>query len=170
MSRLLTTLLVVLTACTREPRQTNAVSTNHAALGVEATPAQQAWFPAQDLPVQQYGGTVVARGGAFTAFWPRLYPASSGFFFTTLGADGGLAPVGFATPNAFGSFGSSQLFVTPVDDTRSVLAAQTGDDVGLGLVDSQGLIVYEQWLHCASFRHIDALSTPGLVRLPHRWA
>lgn len=37
------------------------------------------------------------------------------------------------------------------------------------LFDSQGLIVYEQWLHCASFRHIYALSTPGLVRLPHRW-
>lgn len=37
------------------------------------------------------------------------------------------------------------------------------------LFDSQGLIVYEQWLHCASFRQIYALSTPGLVRLPHRW-
>lgn len=37
------------------------------------------------------------------------------------------------------------------------------------LFDSQGLIVYEQWLHCASFRHLYALSTPGLVNLPHRW-
>lgn len=37
------------------------------------------------------------------------------------------------------------------------------------LFDSQGLIVYEQWLQCASFRQIYALSTPGLVRLPHRW-
>jgi lipopolysaccharide transport system ATP-binding protein len=41
--------------------------------------------------------------------------------------------------------------------------------VSVFLFDSQGLIVYEQWLHCASFRQIYALSTPGLVRLPHRW-
>lgn len=41
--------------------------------------------------------------------------------------------------------------------------------VSVFLFDSQGLIVYEQWMHCASFRQIYALSTPGLVRLPHRW-
>lgn len=37
------------------------------------------------------------------------------------------------------------------------------------LFDSRGLAVYEQWLHCANFRHSYALSTPGLVRLPHQW-
>ena len=37
------------------------------------------------------------------------------------------------------------------------------------LFDRQGLVVYEQWLHCAPFRHVDPHSTPGLLRLPHRW-
>ena len=37
------------------------------------------------------------------------------------------------------------------------------------LFDSQGLVVYEQWMHCARFQHVYALSTPGLVRLPHHW-
>ncbi|MDD2545128.1 MAG: ABC transporter ATP-binding protein [Burkholderiaceae bacterium] len=37
------------------------------------------------------------------------------------------------------------------------------------LFDRQGLVVYDQWLHCANFRHVDPRSTPGLLRLPHRW-
>lgn len=37
------------------------------------------------------------------------------------------------------------------------------------LFDRQGLVVYEQWLHCTPFRHVDPRSTPGLLRLPHRW-
>ena len=37
------------------------------------------------------------------------------------------------------------------------------------LFDSQGLVVYEQWMGCARFQHLYPLSMPGLVRLPHQW-
>ena len=35
--------------------------------------------------------------------------------------------------------------------------------------DTKGLVVYDEWADCAQFRHVYAQSTPGLVRLPHRW-
>ena len=37
------------------------------------------------------------------------------------------------------------------------------------LFDESGLVVYDEWADCAQFRHVYAQSTPGLVRLPHRW-
>lgn len=37
------------------------------------------------------------------------------------------------------------------------------------LFDSQGLVVYEEWPRCASFKLIHPSLTPGLVRLPHHW-
>ena len=37
------------------------------------------------------------------------------------------------------------------------------------LFDFQGLVVYEEWLYCIKFQHIFPDSTPGLVRLEHRW-
>jgi lipopolysaccharide transport system ATP-binding protein len=37
------------------------------------------------------------------------------------------------------------------------------------LFDSQGLVVYEEWLHCIQFHHIFPGSTPGIVRLEHVW-
>ncbi len=38
------------------------------------------------------------------------------------------------------------------------------------LFDSQGLAVYEQWMHCAEFRLVAPSALPGLVRLPHHWS
>lgn len=38
------------------------------------------------------------------------------------------------------------------------------------LFDSQGLVVYEQWMHCAQFRHVYPASTPGMVHLAHTWS
>ncbi|MBY0454921.1 MAG: ABC transporter ATP-binding protein [Burkholderiaceae bacterium] len=38
------------------------------------------------------------------------------------------------------------------------------------LFDAKGLVVYEEWLHHTSFRHVYSLSMPGLVRLPHVWS
>ena len=50
------------------------------------------------------------------------------------------------------------------------LAVHTGEYVlSVYLFDSQGLVVYEQWMRCVHFRHVYALSMPGLVRLPHVW-
>ncbi|HRP19779.1 MAG TPA: ABC transporter ATP-binding protein [Alicycliphilus sp.] len=50
------------------------------------------------------------------------------------------------------------------------LAVHTGEYVlSVYLFDSQGLVVYEQWMRCVHFRHVYALSMPGLVRLPHEW-
>lgn len=37
------------------------------------------------------------------------------------------------------------------------------------LFDAKGLVVYEEWLQYAHFRHVYPLSMPGLVRLPHQW-
>ena len=37
------------------------------------------------------------------------------------------------------------------------------------LFDFKGLVVYEEWLYCIKFQHIFPDSTPGLVRLEHRW-
>lgn len=37
------------------------------------------------------------------------------------------------------------------------------------LFDAQGLVVYEEWLHCIQFHHIFPGSTPGIVRLEHVW-
>lgn len=50
------------------------------------------------------------------------------------------------------------------------LAVHTGEYVlSVYLFDSQGLVVYEQWMRCVHFRHVYAQSMPGLVRLPHEW-
>lgn len=50
------------------------------------------------------------------------------------------------------------------------LPLHTGEYViSVYLFDSQGLVVYEQWMRCVHFRHVFALSMPGLVRLPHEW-
>ena len=37
------------------------------------------------------------------------------------------------------------------------------------LFDSQGLVVFDEWLHCIQFHHIFPGSTPGIVRLEHAW-
>lgn len=37
------------------------------------------------------------------------------------------------------------------------------------LFDSQGLVVYEEWLHCQRFRMVVPRLSPGLLDLPHRW-
>lgn len=51
------------------------------------------------------------------------------------------------------------------------LPLHTGEYVlSVYLFDSQGLVVYEEWLHCVQFRHVYALSMPGLVRLAHEWS
>lgn len=50
------------------------------------------------------------------------------------------------------------------------LPLHTGEYVlSVYLFDSKGLVVYDQWSNCRRFRHIYPQSTPGLVRLPHRW-
>ena len=50
------------------------------------------------------------------------------------------------------------------------LSVHTGEySISVYLFDSQGLVVYEQWMRCVHFRHVFAQSTPGLVRLPHAW-
>ena len=50
------------------------------------------------------------------------------------------------------------------------LPLHTGEYVlSVYLFDSKGLVVYDEWADCAQFRHVYAQSTPGLVRLPHRW-
>jgi lipopolysaccharide transport system ATP-binding protein len=38
------------------------------------------------------------------------------------------------------------------------------------LFDGQGLVVYDEWLHCQKFKYIYPSLTPGLVRLPHYWS
>lgn len=38
------------------------------------------------------------------------------------------------------------------------------------LFDSEGIVVYDQWLHYLVFRWVYPARTPGLVRLPHRWS
>lgn len=65
----------------------------------------------------------------------------------------------------------------PLDDGRwrarvrfPSLPLHTGEYVvSVYLFDSQGLVVYEEWLRCVHFRHVYAQSMPGLVRLPHEW-
>lgn len=37
------------------------------------------------------------------------------------------------------------------------------------LFDAQGLVVYDQWMHCTAFKWTYPSVTPGLVRLPHHW-
>ena len=50
------------------------------------------------------------------------------------------------------------------------LPLHTGEYVvSVYLFDSQGLVTYEEWKHCASFKWVYPSLTPGLVRLPHRW-
>ena len=50
------------------------------------------------------------------------------------------------------------------------LPLHTGDYVlSVYLFDAQGLVIYEQWHRCLSFRWISPSLTPGLVRLPHCW-
>lgn len=38
------------------------------------------------------------------------------------------------------------------------------------LFDSQGLVVYEQWMRCVEFKLVAPSLTPGLVHLPHHWS
>ena len=55
--------------------------------------------------------------------------------------------------------------------TFTDLPLHTGEySLSAFLFDSQGLVVYEERKDCARFQHIYALSTPGLVRLPHSWS
>ena len=55
--------------------------------------------------------------------------------------------------------------------TFTDLPLHTGQySLGVFLFDSQGLVVYEERKDCARFEHVFALSTPGLVRLPHVWS
>ncbi len=37
------------------------------------------------------------------------------------------------------------------------------------LADSQGLVIYDEWLHCTVFGWEFASLVPGLVQLPHHW-
>jgi lipopolysaccharide transport system ATP-binding protein len=37
------------------------------------------------------------------------------------------------------------------------------------LADSQGLVIYDEWLHCTPFAWESPSLMPGLVRLPHHW-
>ena len=70
--------------------------------------------------------------------------------------------------------------VAPVQDasgawcatvTFTDLPLHTGEySLSVFLFDSQGLVVYEERKDCVRFQHIFALSTPGLVRLPHVWS
>lgn len=38
------------------------------------------------------------------------------------------------------------------------------------LFDTQGLVVYEEWLRCTEFKWVAPSRLPGLVHLPHRWS
>jgi lipopolysaccharide transport system ATP-binding protein len=38
------------------------------------------------------------------------------------------------------------------------------------LFDTQGLVVYEEWLRCTEFKWIAPSRLPGLVHLPHHWS
>lgn len=38
------------------------------------------------------------------------------------------------------------------------------------LFDTQGLVVYEQWMRCVEFKLVAPSLTPGLVHLPHHWS
>lgn len=50
------------------------------------------------------------------------------------------------------------------------LPLHSGEYVVSGyLFDSEGIVVYDEWLHCARFAWVFPSLTPGLVRLPHRW-
>jgi lipopolysaccharide transport system ATP-binding protein len=37
------------------------------------------------------------------------------------------------------------------------------------LADSQGLVIYDEWLHCTDFGWEFPSLVPGLVQLPHHW-
>ncbi len=51
------------------------------------------------------------------------------------------------------------------------LPLHTGEyTVSVYLFAWDGLVVYEEWPKCLKFLHVNALSTPGLVRLPHHWS
>ena len=55
--------------------------------------------------------------------------------------------------------------------TFGALPLHTGEYVlSVYLFDSKGLVVYDEWADCVQFRHVFIQSTPGLVRLPHRWS
>lgn len=50
------------------------------------------------------------------------------------------------------------------------LPLHSGEYVVSGyLFDSEGIVVYDEWLHHARFAWVFPSLTPGLVRLPHRW-
>jgi lipopolysaccharide transport system ATP-binding protein len=38
------------------------------------------------------------------------------------------------------------------------------------LFDSQGIVVYDEWLHCTQFTYASPARLPGLVSLPHHWS
>lgn len=53
----------------------------------------------------------------------------------------------------------------------SNLPLHTGQySVSAYLFDAMGLVVYDEWKHCACFTHVLPDSTPGLLRLPHAWS
>jgi lipopolysaccharide transport system ATP-binding protein len=55
--------------------------------------------------------------------------------------------------------------------TFTDLPLHTGEySVSAYLFDASGLVVYDEWKDCARFQQVFALSTPGLVRLPHHWS
>jgi lipopolysaccharide transport system ATP-binding protein len=55
--------------------------------------------------------------------------------------------------------------------TFTDLPLHTGQySVSAYLFDASGLVVYDEWKDCARFQQVFALSTPGLVRLPHHWS
>ncbi len=55
--------------------------------------------------------------------------------------------------------------------TFEALPLHTGEyTVSVYLFGWDGLVVYEEWPRCKTFLHVNPLSTPGLVRLPHYWS
>jgi lipopolysaccharide transport system ATP-binding protein len=42
--------------------------------------------------------------------------------------------------------------------------------ISVYLLDSNGLVVYEEWMNCVTFAWESPSLVPGLVRLPHRWS
>ncbi|MEO8247965.1 MAG: ABC transporter ATP-binding protein [Burkholderiales bacterium] len=55
--------------------------------------------------------------------------------------------------------------------TFTELSLHTGEYVlSAYLFDSQGLVVYDEWMRCSTFKWIYPRSMPGLVRLPHHWS
>jgi lipopolysaccharide transport system ATP-binding protein len=50
------------------------------------------------------------------------------------------------------------------------LPLNSGDyTLSVYLFDAPGLVVYEEWKDYIQFQWLSSGSTPGMVRLPHRW-